>query len=271
MKTEKEILEAVRVLQEANPHDEGIQNWVRNYFPELKESEDKQSKKWILEYLYDGLRKSDEQFKGQFKVAIAWLEKQDAKEKFIEKELVCIKDYREKAIKRLEELGKKQGEQKTVIEMKTPEESLGIDSDTYNKIVDECVYGEQNPGAWSEEDELMLVSIIQTLKLTNGAAQMKIDWLKSIKERILPKSTWSEKDEVKMNRIVACLENLNVADNDILLKDVDWLKSLRPQSQWKPSDEQIEILDMVLTNASMDDNIARILRELREQLKKLKG
>lgn len=35
----------------------------------------------------------------------------------------------------------KQGEQK----IKTPEESLGIDSDTYNKIVDECIYGEQKP------------------------------------------------------------------------------------------------------------------------------
>ena len=28
-------------------------------------------------------------------------------------------------------------------EMKTAEESLGIDSDTYNKIVDECIFGEQ--------------------------------------------------------------------------------------------------------------------------------
>ena len=35
-------------------------------------------------------------------------------------------------------------EQKSVIKMKTPEESLGIDSDTYNKIVDECIFGEQN-------------------------------------------------------------------------------------------------------------------------------
>lgn len=45
-------------------------------FPELKESEDEQHRKWILEYLYDGFRKSDEQFKDQFKCAIAWLEKQ---------------------------------------------------------------------------------------------------------------------------------------------------------------------------------------------------
>lgn len=50
---------------------------------------------------------------------------------------------------------------------------------------------------------------------------------------------------------------------------INWLESLKPQTHWKPSDEQIEILNMVLTNESMDDNIARILRELREQLKKL--
>lgn len=49
-------------------------------FTELKESEDEQHRKWILEYLYDGLRKSNEQFKDQFKAAIAWLEKQGEKE-----------------------------------------------------------------------------------------------------------------------------------------------------------------------------------------------
>lgn len=35
----------------------------------------------------------------------------------------------------------KQGQQPT-IEMKSAEESLGIDSNTYNKIVDECIYGD---------------------------------------------------------------------------------------------------------------------------------
>ena len=53
------------------------------------------------------------------------------------------------------------------------------------------------------------------------------------------KPEWSEEDNVKINRIVACLENLNVADNDILLKDVEWLKSLKdrvlpqPKQEWK--------------------------------------
>lgn len=50
-----------------------------------------------------------------------------------------------------------------------------------------------------------------------------LDWL----EKQGQKPAWSVEDEVKINRIVAYLENLNVADNDILLKDVDWLKSLK--------------------------------------------
>ena len=41
---------------------------------------------------------------------------------------------------------------------------------------------EQKP--WSEEDELMFISTIQGIEMTNGAAQLKIDWLKSLKERI---------------------------------------------------------------------------------------
>jgi hypothetical protein len=76
------------------------------------------------------------------------------------------------------------------------------------------------------------------------------------------KPACSEEDEVKINRIVACLENLNVADNDILLKDVDWLKSLMPQNTWKPSDEQMDEL------RKYSDNV--VLRNLYYNLKKLK-
>lgn len=49
---------------------------AEHYFPELAESEDERTRKWILEYLYDGLRKADEQFKDHFKSAIDWFEKQ---------------------------------------------------------------------------------------------------------------------------------------------------------------------------------------------------
>ena len=64
-------------------------------FPELKESEDEKSKKWILEYLYDGLRKSDEQFKDHFRTAIAWLEKQDVSIKIKKgKNYLCTKTHK---------------------------------------------------------------------------------------------------------------------------------------------------------------------------------
>lgn len=37
-------------------------------------------------------------------------------------------------------------------------------------------------------------------------------------------------------------------DGEIFEKMIDWLKSLRPQNRWKPSDEQIIALRWVLNN-----------------------
>ena len=76
MDYEKKYNEALYWMKSLYPGLHGVtKEEAETYFPELKESEDEQHRKWILEYLYDGLRKSDEQFKGQFKCAIAWLEK----------------------------------------------------------------------------------------------------------------------------------------------------------------------------------------------------
>ena len=54
-------------------------------------------------------------------------------------------------------MDEKQGEQKPVIKMKTPEESLGIDSETYNEIVNDCIFGENEPkfkvGDWITNGE----------------------------------------------------------------------------------------------------------------------
>ena len=87
---------------------------VADVFPELKESDDDR----MIQYFKDlaPFDKADELYEKygfSHKDAIAWLEKQ--------------------------------GEHKPTIEMITPEESLVINSDTYNKIVDECIYGEQKP------------------------------------------------------------------------------------------------------------------------------
>ena len=98
-------------------------------------------------------------------------------------------DFKKKELKKIA--------QNPVIDMKTPEESLGIDFGTYNKIVDECVYGEQTP-AWSGKDEEMLNLIIARLhshpNVDLEEYSKEYDWL-----------------------------NYN-------------LKSLRHQKQWNPSD-----------------------------------
>lgn len=80
----KEALNKARQLC-AYPTTKPFINDLQDIFPELKENEDEQHRKWILEYLYDGLRKSDEQFKDHFRAAIAWLEKQGKSDKIVEK------------------------------------------------------------------------------------------------------------------------------------------------------------------------------------------
>ena len=79
---------------------------------------------------------------------------------------------------------------------------------------------------------------------------------------------WSEEDE-KM--LVDCFNILHRSDypTDKVTKTVDWLKSIKDKYTWKPSDEQIELLE-----ALVEDNNQRYfyttLNSLYEQLKKLR-
>lgn len=110
----------------------------------------------------------------------------------------------------LDEIIDKMSEQEPIIEMKSAEESLGIDSDTYNKIVDECVYGEQK-SAWSEEDEKFLNNLYRIINYYR-------------------ENTSNETDKSRAN---GCEY---------------WLKSLKNRYAWKPSKEQIMALRWILNN-----------------------
>lgn len=115
MKDYKKILEGVvNIINNTYKSDIGFDNicaYIGENCPELKESEDESMVKFIKNQLFNIKKTITENYELDAKLtkAICWLEKQ------------C--------------------EHK----IKTPEESLGIDSDTYNKIVDECIYGEQKP------------------------------------------------------------------------------------------------------------------------------
>jgi hypothetical protein len=70
------LIDAIKEMMEANPHDEGLQNWVQDNVPELTESEDEKVRKEIkraidvaLDYSYFDKETANN--------CLAWLEKQD--------------------------------------------------------------------------------------------------------------------------------------------------------------------------------------------------
>ena len=147
----------------------------------------------------------------------------------------------------------KQDEQKPAVEMKTPEESLGIDSNTYNEIVDECIYGEQ-----------------KSQRMISAEA----------KEAMYAKTAWSEEDEKIFDRICALIHSAAYKNYDVdedgnecgeYANIKEWFKKLKdrvqPQITWKSSDEQMATLYKYAEQNNYDGSI---LTSLYNDLKKLR-
>ena len=107
---------------------------------------------------------------------------------------------------------------------------------------------------------------------TDVAQIRNVNCLKSLKDRVQPqpKQEWSEEDERLFQIVIDILDRENHLGNishTDLIACVKKLKSLRPQSLWKPSNEQIEALDFAVDCIVWDKR--KVLKELLEQLKKL--
>jgi hypothetical protein len=145
----------------------------------------------------------------------------------------------------------------------------------------------QKPAEWSEEDSYMLG---QAIKCVNNSGKLDVsteeieDWLKSLKDHVQPKPEWSEEDEGFLDLLLAVFTNehpngifstgdIPVFKGNLVTSNriIEWLKSLRPQKQWKPSEELItylyEAIDIIEEQEKY--NIVTALRELLEQLKQL--
>ena len=142
---------------------------IEYIFPELKESEDEKSKKWILEYFYDGLRKSDEQFKEQFKTAIAWLEKQVSPQMVADAYLRGCNDTEKKWL-----------ESKRYTKM-------DVDNAYLEGIANaKREFEKQGKQEWTDEDESICKDLIsyfnyQPLKHSDD---LVCNWIKSLKQRL---------------------------------------------------------------------------------------
>lgn len=128
---------------------------------------------------------------------------------------------------------------------------------------------------WSEEDELHLKNAILAAEKEWGLDSFTAKWLKSIKDRVQPqpKQEWSEEDEKMLNDIIVGLTSMEqlIFTQDVQGKTqiqgrIDWLKSLKPQNRWKPSDLQLEALESAYKQLP---NIQYFLQSLYNDLKNI--
>ena len=222
-------------------------------FPELTESEDERIRRALIEHV-KGIYKGccTEEACKERDMFIAWLEEQAQKPSEDEdREYAC-----------------QSSEHYTRRELMIY--NLGI-GDGKRRIDDAIKETEQN-SAWSEEDDSMYNRIVSFIPqhLTAESYTACINWLKSLKDRMQPqpKQEWSEEDENMRGDLLGYLNGFSVSET-AKHQMFDWLKSLRPQNRWKPSDEQMKALKHAFNDCSIAFADMKILATLYEQLKAL--
>ena len=65
------------------------------------------------------------------------------------------------------------------------------------------------------------------------------------KQKEQKSAEWSEEDEKNLERVTDCIYDF-YPDPVVKYKLKDWLKSLRSQPHWKPSEEQMEALMLAI-------------------------
>lgn len=229
-----EAIERAKKFIEENPLVQNLNTWIKETFPELRESEDKDEE--IKKALITLIQSCD---KGcyttispsRIKEYTAWLEKQGEQKPTQEiepfeaehgKYYYCIKDYFCG--------GRKQASKGDVVQALRGLPIMGLkDAGEYFLPVNSIKCN----SAWSEEDEKMLQGI------------------------------WDE--------ILANKHNAKECEWKTYDKFLDWLKSLKPQSQWKPSDAQMASITCAVRkmkeSACYDSELVSLLNDL----KRLKG
>lgn len=84
---------------------------------------------------------------------------------------------------------------------------------------------------------------------------------------------WSEEDEFMRNAFINLVEMYygSCINKQEMNKMLDWLKSLKSQSHWKPTKNQLKSFDAILENHGSNFSTANYetMKELYEQLKAL--
>lgn len=234
----EEALEMARKIHKtySDVHDVWGAKHLEHIFPELGESEDERIRKALVKLFEEKLEKCYEWKEGiPNRSVLDWLENQKGQKP------VDNPKWNELTWKDIIEL-------EGIINNVHYDFSAGIGQESFGKEVlerfrnkkegaevDAC---EPKPSEWSEKDEKMLRDTIRNY-------------------------VYMSEERRKEIKVPAIREADATADKEI----VSWLQSLRPQSRWKPSEEQMkELYDMVCECRSADQ---QLLQDIYFGLKKL--
>lgn len=251
------LVEAIKVLQETNPSDVGIQNWVNDNVPELRESEDEKIRKELISFLQSYNTLLTQKF-------ITWLEEQEQKPYGQRKEcLDCQFNYAGECKGSCQ---MKRDEQKPSDMVEPLDELAGL-TDFERTLADICIgwIGEE-PG-WKQyikdnADALLKIAIEKFNSVQDASFKQK--------------STWSEEDEEHLNSIISDIKtDMGAYPRSqevihIYNDDISFLKSLKERYTWKPSDEQMKALDSAIDEFDGYQEFGSLV-SLKKDLEKLKG
>jgi len=248
--TRKEAINTVRNIYQTDKEKEALEILI----PELAESEDERIRKELIGYLthraeVTGFIDEDKDCKRW----IAYLEKQKEQKPIFKKGDKVIWD----------------DEEFNILDVNETEYNVGgyrVPFSRQNEL--HPIW--QKSAEWSEEDERTLESFLGWLQGSMGEKTYS-SWLKSLPERfsLKPKQEWSEEEKMHLyNAIEAVKYVYDTSEGTNGFKCVEFLKSLR--AYWKPSEEQMEILQYLCEHSShANPDVMPTLESLYHDLQKL--
>ena len=161
------------------------------------------------------------------------------------------------------------------------------DQDKYELVEQKAEENKGNLGGissdseWGKEDKSIIEEVVSYLINYSNIVESKedadrIEYLIDKIQDISPhhKQEWSEEDEKKRKCLIKGLEDRMgfgwASDPYSREEYIDWLKSLRPQNKWKPSELQLGCLSDAIEHYNSLGYPASKLKELLNDLKKLK-
>lgn len=236
---EKQIRLAEQLI--ATGIDGELKKAIENQFPELKENENERIRKMIKNTLRDAAI-SERISETSYREMSDYLEKQKEQKPTESPEDIHNRGY----VKGVEDAYNNVNEAKVILK--------------------ELAKKSPKSAEWSEEDDQYLLVCKNALSKYQRSDQWDAsiisNWLENrLKSfRPQPKQEWNEATKKALDEISDYLKYRGMED------EADFIRHLRPQPHWKPSEEQMKALEQAMDR---NDKLGYLLRELHDKLKNL--